>query len=202
MCSKWCATCACPAARRSMTARCGCSVSKARNGTLDVMMPRCLTCFASHYASKRNDIGLIRHGVRKTAMSARERLGLYPPIEPYRQGRLKVGRGPRDLLRGMRQPRRQAGADRARRPRRRLQPHHAPLPRSVALPHHPVRPARLRPLDAARQPRGQHDLGPGRRHGAAARAPRHRALAAVRRLVGLDAGARLRPDASRRASAS
>ena len=27
------------------------------------------------------------------AMSARERLGLYPPIEPYRQGRLKVGGG-------------------------------------------------------------------------------------------------------------
>jgi proline iminopeptidase len=26
-------------------------------------------------------------------MSARERLGLYPPIEPYRQGRLKVGSG-------------------------------------------------------------------------------------------------------------
>jgi proline iminopeptidase len=26
-------------------------------------------------------------------MSARERLGLYPPIEPYRQGRLKVGGG-------------------------------------------------------------------------------------------------------------
>ena len=26
-------------------------------------------------------------------MSARERLGLYPPLEPYRQGRLKVGAG-------------------------------------------------------------------------------------------------------------
>ena len=26
-------------------------------------------------------------------MSARERLGLYPPIEPYRHGRLKVGAG-------------------------------------------------------------------------------------------------------------
>ena len=26
-------------------------------------------------------------------MSARERLGLHPPIEPYRQGRLKVGGG-------------------------------------------------------------------------------------------------------------
>ena len=41
----------------------------------------------------------------------------------------------------------------------------------------------------------QHDLAPGRGHGSAAQAPRHRALAGVRRLVGLDAGARLRADA-------
>ena len=45
--------------------------------------------------------------------------------------------------------------------------------------------------------RGQHHLASGRRHRAAARASRHRALAGVRRLVGLDAGARLRRDASR-----
>ena len=38
----------------------------------------------------------------------------------------------------------------------------------------------------------QHDAASGRRPRAPARAPRHRALAAVRRLVGLDAGARLR----------
>ena len=36
---------------------------------------------------------------------------------------------------------------------------------------------------------GQHDRAPRRRHRAAARASRHRPLAAVRRLVGLDAGA-------------
>ena len=38
----------------------------------------------------------------------------------------------------------------------------------------------------------QHHLAPGRRHRAAARAPRHRALAGVRRLVGQHARARLR----------
>ena len=43
----------------------------------------------------------------------------------------------------------------------------------------------------------QHHLGPRRRHREAARAPRHRPLAGVRRLVGLDARARLRADASR-----
>ena len=52
------------------------------------------------------------------------------------------------------------------------------------------------------EPRRQHHLGPRRRHRAAARAPRHRALAGVRRLLGLDARARLRADASRRASPS
>ena len=41
----------------------------------------------------------------------------------------------------------------------------------------------------------EHHLGPGRRHRAAARAPGHRALAGVRRMLGLHAGAGLRPDA-------
>ena len=52
------------------------------------------------------------------------------------------------------------------------------------VPHRAVRPARLRPLDAARRPRRQHHLAPGRRHRAAARAPGHRTLAGVRRLAG------------------
>ena len=68
----------------------------------------------------------------------------------------------------------------------------AALLRSAALPHRAVRPARLRALDAARGADRQHDLGSGRRHRSAARASRHRALAGVRRLVGLDARARLR----------
>ena len=138
-------------------------------------------------------------GNNRTArtMSARERLGLYPADRALSPGAPQGRRRARDLLRGMRQPARQAGADRARRPGRRLQCHHAALSRSGALPHRPVRPARLRPLAAARQPGGQHHLGPGRRHGAAARPSGHRALAAVRRLVGLDAGAGLRADPSR-----
>ena len=50
--------------------------------------------------------------------------------------------------------------------------------------------------------RRQHDLAPGRGHRAAAPPPRHRALAGVRRLVGHHARARLRAEASRRASPS
>jgi hypothetical protein len=33
-------------------------------------------------------------------MSAREGSGLYPPIEPYRQGRLKVGGGGHEIFEG------------------------------------------------------------------------------------------------------
>ena len=55
-------------------------------------------------------------------------------------------------------------------------------------------PGRSTPLGV---PRRQHDAAPGRGHRAAARAPRHRALAGVRRLVGLDARARLRRAPSR-----
>ena len=50
-------------------------------------------------------------------------------------------------------------------------------------------PQRRRP---GHRPRGQHDVAPGRRHRAAARPPRDRALAGVRHLLGRDARARLR----------
>ena len=52
--------------------------------------------------------------------------------------------------------------------------------------------ARRTPASPAIDLREQHDRAPGRGHRAAARAPRHRALAGVRRLVGQHAGARLR----------
>ena len=82
-------------------------------------------------------------------MTARERLALSADRAlSHRQ--LDVGDGHEIYFEECGNPRRQAGAARARRPGRRLQPHHAPLPRSRALPHHPVRSARLRPLDAAR----------------------------------------------------
>ena len=110
-----------------------------------------------------------RHEDTTPAMSARSGSVSIPPIEPYRHERLKVGGGHEIYFEECGNPQRQAGADRAWRPRRRLQLHHAPLSRSGALPHRAVRPARLRPLDAARQPGGQHHLAPGRRHGAAAR---------------------------------
>ena len=77
------------------------------------------------------------------------------------------------LLRAVRQSARQAGRVPARRPRRRLQREVAALLRSGALPHRAVRPARLRPLDAACRADRQHDLAPGRRHRTPARAPWH-----------------------------
>ena len=101
-------------------------------------------------------------------------------------------RRPRDLLGGMRQSRRQAGGIPARRAGRRLRCESAAFLRPGALSHRAVRPARLRPQPPACEPREQHDLGPRRRHRAAAHDAGHRALAGVRRLVGLDARPRLR----------
>ena len=70
------------------------------------------------------------------------------------------------------------------------------------LPGDPVRPAQLRTLAAARlragrRPVHQHHLAPRRRPGEAARRPRRRALAGLRRLLGQRARARLRGGASR-----
>ncbi|CAG9248787.1 hypothetical protein BCEP4_1170029 [Burkholderia cepacia] len=62
-------------------------------------------------------------------------------------------RRPPHLLGALRQPRRQARRVPARRPRRRLQRRPSPPVRSGALRHPAVRPARLRALDAACEPR-------------------------------------------------
>jgi hypothetical protein len=59
-----------------------------------------------------------------------------------------------DLCGAMRQSRRRAGCGAAWRPRRRLQPGDAALFRPRGLPHHPVRSARLRPVAAPCQRRG------------------------------------------------
>ena len=100
---------------------------------------------------------------------------LYPPIEPYETGRLDVGDGHSLYWERCGNPGRQAGRLPPRRPRRRLQPRPSP----------PVRSRRATTsccstsaAAAARRPhavaRGQHDLAPGRRHRAAARAwPAH-----------------------------
>ena len=76
-------------------------------------------------------------------------------------------------------------------------PKHRRLFDPEALRRPPVRPARLRQVDAACLARGQHHLAPRRRHRAAARDGRLRQMAGLRRLLGLDAGARLCRDASR-----
>ena len=78
---------------------------------------------------------------------------LYPEIEPYRSGWLRVSADARDLLGGMRQSARQAGRLRARRSRRRRRCAVAPLLRPAQVSHRRVRPARLRPQPAAREPR-------------------------------------------------
>ena len=75
---------------------------------------------------------------------------LYPAIEPYRDGTARRRRRPQPLLGAVRHARRQAGRHAAWRPRRRLQPRPSPPVRSGALRRPAVRPARLRPLDAAR----------------------------------------------------
>src|SRR5690606_21971327 len=69
------------------------------------------------------------------------------------------------------------------------------LLRSGALSHRAVRPAWLRAFHAARGAGREYDLAPRGRHRAAARAPRHRALAGVWWFLGLDARAGLRAGA-------
>ena len=119
-------------------------------------------------------------------------LPLFPPIEPYASGMLDLDAPhrmyyeqsgnpagvPVVFLHGGPGAGASAGAP--------------PVLRSRVLPHRGPRPARRRPLDAAGLPREQHHARADRRPRAAAPAPGHRALARVRRLVGLDARARLR----------
>ena len=60
----------------------------------------------------------------------------------------------------------------------------SPVLGPCGLPHHSLRSARLRPQHASRGAAKQHDLGSSPGHGANPRAPRHRALAVVWRLLG------------------
>src|SRR5512139_234529 len=116
-----------------------------------------------------------------------------PPADhALRQRHAEHGRHPPHLLGNLRQSRRPSGVIRARRPRLRHLAQPAALLRPGTLPHRFVRPAWLRPLDAARRARRQHHPTPDRRHGSAACRTRNRQMAGVRRLVGLDARARLR----------
>ena len=124
------------------------------------------------------------------------RLGLYPEIVPYRTGRLKVSAlhelyyeecgnpdgKPAVLLHGG-----PGGGSTAV-----MRRYHDPSATACA-----VRSAGLRPLDAACQHRGEHHLASRRRYRAAPPTYRDRALAGVRRLMGLDARACLCRDAPR-----
>ena len=125
-----------------------------------------------------------------------KRLTLYPEIVPYRTGRLKVSDLHELYFEECGSPAGKPAVLLHGGPGGGINPAHAPLSRPASLPHRAVRPARLRPLDPACLARGEHHLAPGRRHRAPARASRHRALAGVRRLMGLDPGARLCRDLS------
>ena len=78
-----------------------------------------------------------------------------------------------------------------------LSPQHRRFFDPAALPRDPVRPARRRQVDPAGRVAQQHHPAADRGHRNAARQVRHRAMAGVRRLVGLDPGAGLRPGPSR-----
>src|SRR5512139_2329624 len=143
-------------------------------------------------AVERSSMGTILCETRFQVPSHAGNFCAPPADHPLRQRHAGNGRRPPHLLGNLRQSRRRPGAVRARRPRLRHLAQPAPLLRSGALPHRPVRPARLRPLDPARRTRRQHHAAPDRRHGGAAARTRRRHMAGVRRLVGLDAGARLR----------
>ena len=123
---------------------------------------------------------------------------LYPEIEPFDTGMLDVGDGHHDLLGARRHQGRQAGGVPAWRAGRRH------LAQAIGALFDP----KLYDVILFDQrgcgkstPQclagGQHDLASRRRHRAAARDGRLRHMAGVRRLLGLDAGARLCRDASR-----
>ncbi len=100
-------------------------------------------------------------------MSTAARRTLYPAIEPYRSGYAARLAAARDLLGGIAATRDGKPAVFVHGgPGAGASPVGARLLRPEALPHRRVRPARLRPQPAAREPRGQHHLAPRGRHGA------------------------------------
>ena len=125
------------------------------------------------------------------------RSDLFPGDLALRQRHAGRRRAAHDLLGAERQSRRRAGRVPAWRAGRRLGAGASPLLRPAILSHRRVRPARLRPLDAARRAAGQHHRPSRGRHGKTAHASRHPAVAAVRRLVGQHPGAGLWLETSR-----
>jgi hypothetical protein len=125
-----------------------------------------------------------------SAPTAPQRRELYPAIEPFRHGYLRVSEFMKSTMKN-------AATRPASRPssctaaRRRLRQARAAILRPAALPHRGVRSARLRPQPAERQPGREYDLASGRRHRTIAQAPQHRALAGVRRIMGQHPGAGL-----------
>ena len=111
---------------------------------------------------------------------------------PLRDGTARRRRAAHAVLGNLRERGWRAARLPARRAGRRLPAAPSPLLRSRVLAHRAVRPARRGALDALRRDHRQHDAASRRRPRAAAPPSRNRALAALRRIVGFDAGARLR----------
>ncbi len=105
--------------------------------------------------------------------------------------KITARRAARHVLGAGRQPARHAGAVPARRPGCGSGRRASPVLRPALLPHHHLRSARLRTLAAARHDHRQHHSAAGRRHRGAASSPYRAAVDTVRRLVGIDARARL-----------
>ena len=126
-----------------------------------------------------------------------ELLPLFPPIEPFASGMLDLDAPHRMYYEQSGNPRGVPVVFLHGGPGAGASAVHRQFFDPGVLSHRRLRPARRGTLDAAGLPREQHHAAADRGPGAAAHAPRHRALARLRRLVGLDARARLRRAPSR-----
>ena len=130
--------------------------------------------------------------IARPPRAAPPRRELYPALEPYRHGYLRVSDVHEIYYEESGNPAGKPAVFLHGGPGRRLRQARAAILRSAALSHRGVRSARLRTQPAEREPGREYDLAPGCRHRALAQALEHRALAGVRRIVGQHAGAGLR----------
>ena len=117
---------------------------------------------------------------------------LFPALRSLRDGHAGNGFAAHRVLGAVGKSPGPAGAVSPRRARQRIQSRPEALFRSRPLPDRHYGSTGLGAIAPARGHHGQHDPAPDRRHRTPAPALENRPLAGVRRLLGLDAGARLR----------